>query len=65
MTRIAHTKYRLIGQPEAGTFTIGEFLDDNPDLDASEIDAIRSLKKGREVTLGGGASGEYTIRRVS
>lgn len=65
MSRIAHPKYRIVGEPKAGTFTIGEFLDDNLDLDAQEIDAIRDLEKGQEVTLGGGAGGTYTIRRVS
>jgi len=38
---------------------------DNLDMDAQEIDSIRDLEKGQAVTLGGGASGTCTIRRVS
>jgi len=65
MTRTAKPKYRIVGEPAAGTFTVGQFLDDNLDMDAEEIDAIRSLEVGDKVTLGGGAGGEYTIKRVS
>lgn len=64
MTRIPHPKYRIVGEPAAGTFTLGQFLDDNLDMDVQEIEAIRNLRKGSSVTLGGGAGGEYTIKRV-
>lgn len=57
-------KYRLVGEAAAGTFTLGQFLDDNPDLPLDDLDRIRGLERGDSVTLGGGAWDTYTIRRV-
>ena len=47
--------------------TLAEFLGANEDspIDDADRDAIAALAIGESVTLGGGASAEYTIRRVS
>ena len=57
-------QYVLPDDPGCPAFSLAAFERDNETIDEVELCAIRALLPGQSVTLGGGASGTYTIRRL-
>lgn len=55
--------YHLTDQP--GSFTLEEFLKDNPELDPAAVERIRALTPGQSATFDEGAGGTWTIVRES
>ena len=76
---LADPLYVIVGETEDEPFTLAQFVADNrsqarpearyaadgDDFDEHELDAIDALAVDATVTLGGGAGGTFTIRRVS
>jgi hypothetical protein len=49
---------------DTGRFSMLDFERSNPDSDTSDILAARALQVGQTLTLGGGASATFVMRRV-
>lgn len=56
--------YAVVGEPEAGMFTLADFIAANEYLAQEDRDAIAALDLGQTVVLGGGAAAAATIERV-
>jgi hypothetical protein len=64
-TRQETPRYELADEPNAGSFTLTEFLKVNAEgLSAEDIEAIQNLDPDEAYTGGGGAAAEWTIRRL-
>lgn len=53
--------YAIVEEPDAGTFTLDEFLAENDDLSEDEVQSLRSLGTGDALTVDLGAEGTFTV----
>ncbi len=56
--------FSIVDEPEAGTFTLDNFLKNNEGFPSEDADAIRALPVGGVFASGGGAAAEWAIVRV-